>query len=102
MKIIKNSVKGIALLATLIDISACSSVTHSSYAQKAGLFPDRDALYMQGKNLPPLQFPAGSPSISNDPYFVIPSVSPTVANNTVSLIPPGSLAAKNAGQGTNK
>lgn len=74
-------------LSILLLTAGCSSVTHSSYAQKAGLFPDRNALYMQGKSLPPLQIPAGVPSIPNDPYYDIP----TLPNNTtapVSIMPP--------------
>ncbi|NNM58878.1 MAG: hypothetical protein HKM04_03600 [Legionellales bacterium] len=83
--------------ALLCGLSACSSVTHSSYAQKAGLFPDRDALYLQEKSVPSLQIPNGVAPIPNDPYYVIPST-PNQGGSTVSLLPPGSLAAQNQGK----
>ncbi len=93
MKRIKNGLSGLLSGALLIGLSACSSVTHSSYAQKAGLFPDRNALYLQEKSVSSLQIPPGVAPIPNDPYYVIP-YTPNQGGTSVSLLPPGSLAAQ--------
>ena len=100
MSIIKKNIpliSGIFVLMSLL--TACSSVTQSAYVQKAGLFPDRDAIYMKGQSMPPLTVPANIPPIPNDPYFVIPETSQQTAD-TVSLLPPGSLAATQTTKGS--
>lgn len=87
MYISKKLISVSCSVSILLLTAGCSSVTHSSYAQKAGLFPDREILYMQGKSLPPLKMPAGVSSIPNDPYYDIPELS----NNTItpiSIMPP--------------
>jgi uncharacterized lipoprotein len=97
MKLVKKLFLGAVAVSILGEITGCSSVTHSSYAQKAGLFPDRNVIYSQGKSVPALQMPAGVPPIPNDPYYVVPDL-PNNQAAPVSLLPPGSLAAQKAGQ----
>lgn len=95
MKLVRKNTGIVLALVLLPLLTACSSVTHSKYAQNAGLFPDRDSLYAQGKSVPPLQVPTGVAAIPNDPYFVIPALADN-GSAKVSLLPPGSLAAQKA------
>ncbi len=87
--VIKNSIA----IAAAVIATGCSTVTDSSIAKKAGLFPDRENQYLESHSLPPLKTPAGVPAIPNDPYFAIPDSSASQLK-PVSLLPPGSLAAK--------
>lgn len=91
-KIIYRYLGAIFLGLVLANLIACSSVTQSSYVQKAGFFPNRDAMYLGGKTMPPLKVPANIPPIPNDPYFDVPALTST-DSGVVSLLPPGSLAA---------
>lgn len=97
MKLVKKLLLSMAIISVVCEVTGCSSVTHSSYAQKAGLFPDRNVIYLQGQSLPPLKMPANVPPIPDDPYYVIPDL-PNNQASPVSLLPPGSLAAQKAGQ----
>jgi uncharacterized lipoprotein len=90
---IKNTLMVLSITAILMG---CSSVTNSSLVQKAGLFPDRENAYLEGRSVPPLKTPADVPAIPNDPYYAIPDASVS-SQKPVSLLPPGSLAAKKAG-----
>jgi uncharacterized lipoprotein len=85
--------KQVLLGAVAVVVAGCSSVTQSSVAHKAGLFPDRDNQYLQAKSLPPLKTPPGVPAIPNDPYYIIPPGS-QAQSTPVSMLPPGSLPTK--------
>ena len=91
-RIINRYLRAILGTLVLVNLTACSSVTQSSYVQKAGFFPNRDAMYLAGKTMPPLKIPANVPPIPNDPYFDVPALNST-DSGVVSLLPPGSLAA---------
>lgn len=97
MNLVQKSFLSIIAISLLGEISGCSSVEHSSYVQKAGLFPDRNVIYTQGQSMPPLKIPAGVPAIPNDPYYVVPDIDNS-QSAIISLLPPGSLAAQKAGQ----
>jgi uncharacterized lipoprotein len=69
-------------------------LTGCSYFSKGknAIMPNKDKLYMQNAETPPLRMPAGIPANSVGDTYAIPAVSGGLSKKQPSLLPPGSLA----------